>query len=198
MTPVKGFRSESIDRWARHHLAADAAVTSDGLYCFRAIAETCPHWSIVTGGGPASVIKRYGRHFKYVIGVDHSHGMIDAAKKEVGQAGLSNVGFRCLDISSYLDNETREFELVTYVGCLHHQDRRDIPTIIRGLAKRVSPGGLVVIADPIEVAPASVPDEILKWNKKSVGTTIQYSKAVEEPDEAPIPVDLLFDSLKDA
>jgi hypothetical protein len=30
-------------------------VTSDGLYCFRAIVESCPQWSIGTGGGPASV-----------------------------------------------------------------------------------------------------------------------------------------------
>lgn len=55
MTPVKGFRSESIDRWARHHLSADAAVTSDGLRCFRVIGATCEHGSIATGGGPASV-----------------------------------------------------------------------------------------------------------------------------------------------
>ncbi|MFU8833088.1 MAG: IS1595 family transposase [Wenzhouxiangella sp.] len=55
MTPLQGFRSDSIDRWARQHLAPEAEVTSDGLPCFRAIVETCPHWSIVTGGGPASV-----------------------------------------------------------------------------------------------------------------------------------------------
>ena len=57
MTPLKGFRSDSIDRWARQHLSPDAEVTSDGLPCFRAIVETCPHWSIATGGGPASVEK---------------------------------------------------------------------------------------------------------------------------------------------
>jgi hypothetical protein len=62
----------------------------------------------------------------------------------------------------------------------------------------VGSGGLLVVADPIEVDPASVPGEILKWNKKSVGTTIQYSKTVQEPDEAPIPADLLFDALRDA
>jgi transposase-like protein len=57
MTPLKGFRSTSIDRWARQHLSPDSEVTSDGLPCFRAIVETCPHWSIATGGGPASVEK---------------------------------------------------------------------------------------------------------------------------------------------
>lgn len=55
MTPLKGFRSESVDRWARKHLKSEAVVTSDGLACFRAIVETCPHWSIATGGGPRSM-----------------------------------------------------------------------------------------------------------------------------------------------
>jgi len=57
MTPLKGFRSDSIDRWARQHLSPDAEVTPNGMPCFRAIVETCPHWNIATGGGPASVEK---------------------------------------------------------------------------------------------------------------------------------------------
>jgi len=55
MTPVRGFRSDSIGRWADTHLSPDAEVTSDGLHCFRAIVETCSHWSITTGGGPSSM-----------------------------------------------------------------------------------------------------------------------------------------------
>jgi hypothetical protein len=55
MTPIKGFSSQAIGKWARSHLAADSEVLSDGLYCFRAIAAVCPHYSITTGGGPASV-----------------------------------------------------------------------------------------------------------------------------------------------
>lgn len=55
MTPLKGFRSDSIDRWAQQHLSPEAEVVSDGLPCFGRIAETCPHWSIATGGGPSSV-----------------------------------------------------------------------------------------------------------------------------------------------
>ena len=55
MTPVKSFSCDSIDRWPRAHLAPEAEVTSDGLACFRAIVETCPHWSIKTGSGPNSV-----------------------------------------------------------------------------------------------------------------------------------------------
>ena len=55
MTPIKGFSSAAIAQWARQHLTADSAVISDGLPCCRAVAAVCPHASIVTGGGPASV-----------------------------------------------------------------------------------------------------------------------------------------------
>jgi hypothetical protein len=55
MTPVKGFQYTSIDDWAKQHLSPNAEVTSDGLACFSAIVNTCPHWSLATGGGAASV-----------------------------------------------------------------------------------------------------------------------------------------------
>ena len=55
MTPVKGFHSDSISRWANIHLASDAEVISEGLDCFWAIVETCPHWSIKNGSGPSSI-----------------------------------------------------------------------------------------------------------------------------------------------
>lgn len=55
LTPVKSFSSASIEAWAKTHLAADSAVLTDGLQCFRAIATVCPHQRIITGGGPTSV-----------------------------------------------------------------------------------------------------------------------------------------------
>ena len=55
LTPVKGFRSASIKSWAQQHLHADSEVTTDGLACFRAIADICPHRSITTGGGHKSM-----------------------------------------------------------------------------------------------------------------------------------------------
>jgi len=58
MTPLQGFRSDSVDRWARQHLSWEAEVTSDGLPRFRPILETWPHWSIDTGGGQSSVEKQ--------------------------------------------------------------------------------------------------------------------------------------------
>ncbi len=55
MSPVKGFRTTEIEAWAKRHLTPGSVVISDGLRCFQAIAGTCEHWSMVTGGGPDSM-----------------------------------------------------------------------------------------------------------------------------------------------
>jgi transposase-like protein len=55
---VKGFRSDEITLWAKHHLAPGSLVYSDGLACFAAVTDAdCNHVSIVTGGGPQSVTR---------------------------------------------------------------------------------------------------------------------------------------------
>lgn len=49
---VRGFRRTEIARYAKASLTAGSTVFSDGLYCFRAVAESgCEHVAIVTGGG---------------------------------------------------------------------------------------------------------------------------------------------------
>jgi transposase-like protein len=55
MTPLRGFFRDSLGQWAGQHLSPQAEALSDGLAGFRAIAATCPHRSIRTGSGPASV-----------------------------------------------------------------------------------------------------------------------------------------------
>ena len=115
MTPLKGFRSDSVDRWARMHLSADAEVTSDGLPCFRVIVETCAHWSLNTGGGPSSVEKQEFTWVNTMLGnvKNAIHGTYHAiAGKHLG---------RYLGAFSYRFN--RRFELdrmierFTYAAC---------------------------------------------------------------------------------
>lgn len=49
---VRGFRRTEIARYAKASLTDGSTVFSDGLYCFRAVAEAgCKHVAIVTGGG---------------------------------------------------------------------------------------------------------------------------------------------------
>lgn len=53
---VDGFRSKTIETWAKKALTPGSIVISDGLPCFNAVAEAgCEHDRIVCGGGRASV-----------------------------------------------------------------------------------------------------------------------------------------------
>ena len=56
MSKLKGLRKSEISQWTLKHLHPDAIVVSDGLACFKAVAEAGrEHYAIVTGGGPNSV-----------------------------------------------------------------------------------------------------------------------------------------------
>jgi transposase-like protein len=60
ITSVKGFSSEAIADWARHHLAPGSQVLSDGLACFRAVTTAgCSHEAIVTGGKHPSGLPQF-------------------------------------------------------------------------------------------------------------------------------------------
>ena len=56
MTRVDGFRTRTVENWARTHLDRSSTVISDGLACFRGFAKAGhAHQAIVTGGGAASM-----------------------------------------------------------------------------------------------------------------------------------------------
>lgn len=53
---VDAFRRKTMQEWAEHALALGTRVFSDGLACFRGIADAgCDHTAVVTGGGYASM-----------------------------------------------------------------------------------------------------------------------------------------------
>ncbi len=51
-----------------------------------------------------------------------------------------------------------------------------------------------IIAEPIEL-PYGPPDEVNRWNQASVMQHRHYSSAAEEPDEAPIRLDVLLQAI---
>ena len=51
ITPVSGFTSEALAKWASQHLAPGCAVLSDGLACFRSVTTIgCRHEAVVSRG----------------------------------------------------------------------------------------------------------------------------------------------------
>ena len=56
MTAMPGFTKAALARWAHHHLRSGSHVVSDGLACFRGVADAgCTHTPLITGGGSASM-----------------------------------------------------------------------------------------------------------------------------------------------
>lgn len=55
MCRLRGFRKATLRRWAQRHLQPGTRVHSDGLRCFRGVAEAgCEHVVTVAGRGPGS------------------------------------------------------------------------------------------------------------------------------------------------
>ncbi len=55
LSPLRGFRRQELEAWARRHLQPGTVVHSDGLRCFRGVvAAGCEHQPRVTGGGKGS------------------------------------------------------------------------------------------------------------------------------------------------
>jgi hypothetical protein len=52
-------------------------------------------------------------------------------------------------------------------------------------------GGRILIADPLDPADKSEPEMIRRWNQSSLAAKTSYSEEPEEPDERPIPAELM-------
>ena len=53
---VDNFRRKTMKEWAEHALKQGTQVVSDGLSCFRGVADAgCRHTAVITGGGHASM-----------------------------------------------------------------------------------------------------------------------------------------------
>ncbi|MHB1274243.1 MAG: IS1595 family transposase, partial [Rhodanobacter sp.] len=67
--PVRGFDDESIKDWQTRHLAPDAEVFSDGLYCFRRFVDAGhAHTVLETAGGRAACQVRGARWVNVLLG----------------------------------------------------------------------------------------------------------------------------------
>jgi transposase-like protein len=56
LSRVRAFSQAEIHAWSRHHLVPGSEVISDGLSCFRAVAQTgCQHSPRIIGSGPRAV-----------------------------------------------------------------------------------------------------------------------------------------------
>lgn len=151
------------------------------------------------GCGTGHMLLRFGSLFQELTGVDHSRTMLKAATANLTKKNLKAELIEA-DAIQFITEATQSYDFITCVGFLHHLVPDTIPSIVKQLAKLLSPPtGHILIAEPIEVDASLLPVAIANWNKLSLATQNSYSqKYVEAPDEAPISRDLLYDSLHNA
>ena len=114
MTPLKGFRGDLVDQWARQHLSPAAEVASDGLQCFRAIVETCPHYIVITGGAASMRLQAFSRVNTMLGNVKNSiHGPYNAIHGKHLGPYLGEFAYR-FNRRFELD---RMIERLAYVAC---------------------------------------------------------------------------------
>jgi ubiquinone/menaquinone biosynthesis C-methylase UbiE len=154
------------------------------------------------GCGTGQAICRFARrpaNFESITAIDHSAGMLDAARRNVDRAGIARVKFVQTDVLEWLEqSEPETCDLITAVGFLHHLDDDQVRQVIAEMARRLAPGGKILIADPLDPEDKPEPRMIQRWNRRSLAVTSTYSEEPEEPDERPLPRTLMDDAFAGA
>jgi len=136
--------------------------------------------------------------FERILAIDHSAGMLESARRNVGRAGVSRVDFRQADVIEWLEGGGDRFDLITAIGFLHHLDDDQVREVISLMAMRLARGGRIVIADPVDPEGLAEPAAVQRWNQRSLALKNTYSEEPEEPDERPLPRALMHASFNAA
>jgi SAM-dependent methyltransferase len=156
------------------------------------INQTAQQRMLDIGCGTGHMVHRYGDRFPVVYAIDHSLEMIEVARATLSARLSAKTRFFNEDIRSFFNaHDEDRFDLITSVGCLHHLSAEEQSLTLSWVASHLSPNGIAVLADPIDLGVAvSVPEEIQSWNDRSPIAATSYSENVNavDPDEAPIPI----------
>lgn len=137
------------------------------------------------GCGTGHMPLRLHNKFKEILAVDHSAAMIEQADRKTRNKGVDNIEFVQANVLDYVSQyQGEKADLVSCIGFLHHLIPTQLPRLFRSLAAILSPGGKLLISEPIKINAGQVPHKILKWNEKSVAPELQYRASdIEDPDE---------------
>lgn len=150
------------------------------------------------GCGTGHSILRFGERFRSVIGIDHSPDMLRHAAAKLEVAKLNHVTLVKQDAFSFLRSVITPFNFITAIGFLHHLPPLTLSELLKLASNCVQPGGQLLIAEPIDIDPATQPQPVIDWNSQSVAAGVEFETDAEEADEAPIAESLLVQALTDA
>ena len=143
-------------------------------------------------------LMRFGGRFDAVIGIDHSPAMLAMAAVKLKAGGRNNTILVRQNVFEFMESAFTPFDFVTAIGCFHHLLPETLPGLLRSIAVALSPGGRLLVADPIRVDLSKQPAEIAEWNAKSVAVGLDFDSDAEEADEAPLDYALLEGALTSA
>lgn len=147
------------------------------------------------GCGTGQMIFRYGDRFVSITGVDHSPEMLSQAGSNMEKHGLQRVNLVRANLFDFLESDTGIYDFVSCVGCLHHLPVESIPRVFQLGRARLKTGGILLLAEPIDVNLDALPPEVAQWNAESIMKDRVYAVEAEDPDEAPISETFLRASL---
>lgn len=147
------------------------------------------------GCGTGHMIRRMGALAINITGVDHSAGMLAAARRMAAANGLGRARFEQADIETYLAAHPNHADLATAVGVLHHLGEDGLDRVLAALHRSVRSGGWIVLAEPVADGDIVEPEAIARWNRASIAAGRDYSAAAEDPDEAPLPPQALREAI---
>ncbi len=201
-------RAERAARDLRHHeIIADEyervvneprTLGNDAL--FRKVFSLLPRQRrqmLDIGCGTGQMTLRFGRKFAAVTAVDHSAAMLDIAKAKLAAEPALRPRVTCLeqDAFSFASAGTTQFDFICAVGFLHHLSQNDLTEMLRLLKQRLAAGGRMVFAEPLAFDPAEEPKLAQWWNAPFRARFAGYSKDAEDPDEGPIPLQVVHEIL---
>jgi len=167
---------------------------------FRPISRSLPiekRLMLDVGTGTGHMLRRFAREFERVVAIDHSEAMLDVTRATAKRLDLSNIDFAAADAHEFLAREQRQFDLITAVGFLHHLQPSSLVRLLGLAQKRLAPGGVLIISEPIVTANAE-PRAIEWWNRVYRSRPELYSENPEDPDEAPLELCALKQALESA
>jgi SAM-dependent methyltransferase len=138
------------------------------------------------GCGTGQMLRRYASLFRRAVGVDHSEDMLALARQRVPAVAAGRCTLMQSDFFEFLETGRDTYALITCVGCLHHLPIDAFPIFFRQTRARLTPGGQLLLAEPVDTQGRSPPAPVGRWNAKSVMAARAALMPMEESEEAPI------------
>lgn len=151
------------------------------------------------GCGTGQAVCRFGHKVGHITAIDHSLGMLEKARENSRAAGLNSVEFIQTDVLDWLDAEqTEQFDIITAIGFLHHLTDKQVLFVLERISGKLVPGGRILIADPVDMGNSQPPSLIRWWNQRSLAAHVGYTEEPPEPDERPLPLELMNEAFANA